>query len=101
MVKRSPKTSKRRIRLRAVLLYQKLRAIQAAGMDYVNESVGGRKQEFLRGRYELCDALNLAPWQAFPLECDQPYPFPDDNSYFAQNWKLGWAARCALEHASR
>jgi hypothetical protein len=100
MAKRKAKTSKRRIPLRAIMLYQKLRAIEAAGMAYVNEPIG-RKQEFLRGRYELCEALNLSPWQSFPLECDRPYPHADDKSYFAQNWKLGWAARCALEDASR
>jgi hypothetical protein len=94
MAKRKSKTTKRRIPLRAIMLYQKLRAIEAAGMAYVNEPIG-RKREFLRGRYELCETLNLAPWQSFPLECDR------DKSYFAQNWKLGWAARCALEHASR
>jgi hypothetical protein len=99
MAKRKSKTTKRRIPLRAIMLYQKLRAIEAAGMAYVNEPIG-RKREFLRGRYELCDALNLAPWQSFPLECDGPYPYPDDKSYFATNWKLGWAARCALENAS-
>jgi hypothetical protein len=56
MAKRKVKTNKRRIPIKAIALYQKLRAIQAAGMDYVNEPIG-RKREFNRGRYHLCDML--------------------------------------------
>jgi len=42
------------------------------------------------------------PWQSFPLECDEPNKYADDNySYRAECHRLGWAARCALEEASR
>jgi hypothetical protein len=102
MGKRKPKTSKRRIPIRAVALYQKLKAIEAAGMAYVNEPIGN-KREFLRGRYELCDLLGLRePWQSFPLECNEPNLYADDDlSYRAECHRIGWAARKALEDASR
>jgi hypothetical protein len=101
MAKARPKTTKRRLPLRAVALFNKLLAIQAAGLDYINEPIG-RKREFLRGRYHLCDMLGLQPWQSFPLECDEPNLYADDDiSYRAECHRLGWAARQALEQASR
>ena len=102
MGKRKPKTSKRRIPVRAIVLYQKLKAIKAAGLEHVLEPLGHRI-EYNRGRYVLCNLLGLIePWQSFPLDCDDPNLYADDDhSYRAECHRLGWAARQAVEEASR
>src|SRR5262245_57639171 len=101
MAKRKTHKFKRRVPLAAVALYNKLRTIQAQGLDYVNEPIG-RKREFLRGRYQLCTMLGLIePWQSFPVECDAPTSSDNPASYRGKCWRLGWEARCALEEASR
>jgi len=103
MVSRKVKTDKRRIPIKAVMLYQKLKAIKQLGLEYVPEPLG-HKLEYNQGRYQLCRMLKLRePWQSFPVECDDPKGEfrDDDDSYRARCHRLGWEARCALEQASR
>jgi|SRR5262245_48730576 len=95
------KTSKRRIPPRAVILFKRLKEIKELGLHRVIEPAG-HKMEYKSGRYELCDLLGLRePWQSFPLDCDGPYPYSDKECYRARCHEQGWAARQALEDASR
>jgi hypothetical protein len=84
----------------AVLLYAKLKAIQATGMHNIKEAHGGKFYEFHRGSVELCKLMGLKNfWQEDIMMCDHPDPagYIKRNGWAHEGWQRGWAARCRLE----
>jgi hypothetical protein len=89
-----------RVQRDAVLLFCKLRALQATGMHAIKEAQGGKADEFHEGSVQLCKLMGLKNfWQEDPMMCDHPDPadYIKHNGWRYAGWRRGWAARCQLE----